>query len=181
MLRPNAVLGLICAFVGLLLVFVWVPLDTETGIIEISRGEYSVGDALAPTLAGVVILLSSFMLLVFERNAHRQRSITRQNFIYISSVLACIVVGGVVMRFAGPVAVEIFAADSDYRLLRDSAPWKYIGFVLGGAIIIAGLISIVERKLTWRGPVLGLIATCAIIGLYDLPFDDLLLPPNGDY
>ena len=64
--------------------------------------------------------------------------------------------------------------------MRDTAPWKYIGFILGGVVLIAGLIALVEGRVSLRGVVLGLMATFALIVVYDLPFDDLLLPPNGD-
>ena len=84
------------------------------------------------------------------------------------------------MRWLGPLAVELFGAEGSYRALRDTAPWKHLGFVAGGTLLVAGLMALVEGRLTMRGVVIGLLATFALILLYDLPFDDLLLPPNGD-
>ena len=78
------------------------------------------------------------------------------------------------MRWEGPVLVE------EYRLLRASAPWKWVGFVLGGTVVVTGLISAIERRLSLRALLIGIAVTVALIVLFDLPFDDLLLPPNGE-
>ncbi len=82
------------------------------------------------------------------------------------------------MRFAGPLAAAF--TESGYRPLRDTIPWKYIGFIAGGTCLVAGLKALVEGRVTMRGVVIGLAACLVLIALYDLPFDDLLLPPNGD-
>ena len=42
------------------------------------------------------------------------------------------------------------------------------------------MISFVEQRITWRALWVALAAVIGIIVLYDLPFDDVLLPPNGD-
>ncbi len=47
--------------------------------------------------------------------------------------------------------------------------------------MVFGLISLVEHRLSWRRAGAALLAVAALIVVYDLPFDDLLLPPNGDY
>jgi len=83
------------------------------------------------------------------------------------------------MRWAGPIAASM-VGDGAYRLLRDTAPWKYIGFVLGGGTMTFCIVSFVEQRVTWRAVWVALAAVVGIIALYDLPFDDVLLPPNGD-
>jgi len=45
---------------------------------------------------------------------------------------------------------------------------------------VTGLIGLVEGRITMRGVVIGLGSAIVFIIIYDLPFDDLLLPPNGD-
>ena len=88
------------------------------------------------------------------------------------------------MRSFGPLAVmlynEIAVSDLQYRLLRDTRPWKYLGFIAGGTLLISGLISLVQGRISWKSIAIGLIAIALMIAVYDLPFDDLLLPPNGD-
>ena len=71
-------------------------------------------------------------------------------------------------------------ADDEYRLLRDTVPWKYVGFASGGFVIVAGASSVVEGRFSRSAALAGIVAVLLIIALYDLPFDDLLLPPNGD-
>ena len=85
------------------------------------------------------------------------------------------------MRWAGPVAVSVFGPENvDYRTVRDLFPWKYLGFLLGGTALVWCGISLAEKRISARGLVIGLFASLALIALYDLPFDDFVLPPNGD-
>ena len=46
----NAILGGVALLLGLFVVFVWAPLDSDSGVAEKVRGRWSVGDALAPTV-----------------------------------------------------------------------------------------------------------------------------------
>ena len=64
-------LGLIAIIFALVLVLVWVPLDTETGLIEKVRRQVTLGDSLGPTVAGVVILLGG-VLTFFNSDALAQ-------------------------------------------------------------------------------------------------------------
>lgn len=176
-LSASTALGLGCIAFALVLAFIWIPLDTETWLVERKRGRYIVGDSLAPTLAAGFILMAGLMLL-FERRAPGDHP-SRQNLAFIGTVSIIGVIGIVLMRWAGPVAASLLAAE-EYRLLRDTAPWKYIGFVLGGGSMVFCIVSFVEQRTTWRALWVALVAVIGIIVLYDLPFDDVLLPPNGD-
>ncbi|WP_204114478.1 hypothetical protein [Shimia biformata] len=176
-LSATVALGLGCIAFGLLIALIWVPFDTDTGLVERSRGRYIVGDSLAPTLAAVFILLSGLMLLVERRDGDARPS--RNNLIFIGVMIACGVLSILVMRYSGPLVALLSGAD-EYRLLRDTAPWKYIGFVLGGVTMICGMIAFVEGRFSLRAFWIALAAVAGIILLYDVPFDDVLLPPNGD-
>ena len=46
--------------------------------------------------------------------------------------------------------------------------------------LVAGLIALIEGRLRPRTLLIGALAALALIVLYDLPFEDLQLPPNGD-
>lgn len=178
--QANTLIGLFCIIAALLIVFVWVPFDSTSGIVERSRGKYIIGDGLAPTVAGVFILISGLMLLFLENNAAKQPFLTKSNLQYLGVMLSIFVGGAIIMLYAGPLAVSLLT-EEEYRLMRDAVPWKYLGFVLGGTTIVTGMISIVEGRLSLRNIAIGFAATFVMIVLYDLPFDDLLLPPNGDY
>ena len=68
----------------------------------------------------------------------------------------------------------------DYRALRISFPWSWTGFVLGGTTLVTALIALIEGGLSRRGLIIALVASLVIAMFYTVPFEHLLLPPNGD-
>ena len=177
-LTANAVLGLACILFALAIAFLWVPLDTDTWLVERSRGRFTVGDSLAPTLAAVFIFVAGLMLLREVRGSAERP--TLENLRFIGAMIAFGVLSLLAMRWAGPAAVALFATGEEYRLLRDTVPWKYIGFALGGGALVFAMIAFVEERLSWLALLVALMAVAGIILLYDVPFEDVLLPPNGD-
>ena len=176
--RANVLLGLLACVGALAVALIWVPMDTNTGLIEKVRRQVTIGDALAPTLAAGFILLGGLLVLLFEP-AENARRLTLKHLQFLSAFLLIVFISFMIMRWSGPVLGALMLEEG-YRPMRDTVPWKYIGFILGGVVLIAGLIALVEGRVSLRGVFLGLIATVALIIVYDLPFDDLLLPPNGD-
>ncbi|MEL6103092.1 MAG: hypothetical protein AAFV87_06270 [Pseudomonadota bacterium] len=176
-LSSDTWLGLLACFLALLLIFVWIPLDTETGLIERVRRQVTLGDSLGPTVAAGILLLGG-LLTVLRPDAGGRR-LHVQNWRWIAMIIA--VVGGalVLMRFVGPWLVELFGT-TPYRDLRATPPWSYAGFMLGGTYAIATLVALARGRLTVSAVILGLVTSVAIALFYDLPFDDLQLPPNGD-
>lgn len=182
--RSSLLLGLLVAAFAVILLLLWIPLDTETGIIEKVRRRINIGDALAPSIAGGFLLIGGLLLALAERPARGGPRLTGALLTHIAVSLAVLALATLVMRYAGPLALAIVDLGSDepreYRLLRDTIPWKHIGFVLGGSTLIAGLIWQAEGRFTLRTILVAVLATLVMVGLYDLPFEDLLLPPNGD-
>ena len=176
-LHPNTILGTFAILFAVVLILVWIPLDSETGLVEVRRRKMIVGDGLAPTVAGFFFLFSGVLLLFGAREQDAPR-ITRKELGFVLAAVVIVALGILVIRFAGPLVAWISAVD--YRPLRGTAPWKYIGFVLGGAWMVGALICFVEGRVTWQAVLIALGAVIALIVLYDLPFEDLLLPPNGD-
>lgn len=176
--RANLILGLAVLLVALVIAFVWVPMDTATGLIETVRRRTTIGDALAPTIAAAFLGFGGLLVLIFERPENARR-LTLRNLHFLGVLLSILALSFLLMRWLGPVLVGLFTEDG-YRPLRDTAPLKYIGFLTGGAGMIAAMISLVEGRISLRSVLIGLIAAIALIVVYDLPFDDLLLPPNGD-
>ncbi|MFC6637685.1 hypothetical protein GV827_19710 [Sulfitobacter sp. JBTF-M27] len=173
----SADIWLALFFLGfaLILIFVWIPLDTGTGLVEKVRRKFVIGDALAPTVAAVAIALGAALGLLRPANG---RALTRANVIWCACLLGLFTVSLVLMRYAGPLAAAW--TESGYRPLRASLPWKYIGFLLGGTVMIGGLTGLTTRRLSLKDFAIGFAATLLIALAYDLPFDDLILPPNGD-
>lgn len=182
--RSNLYIGLICIVFAVTLIFVWIPLDTDSGIVEKVRGRFNIGDALAPTVAACFVLVGSILLLVLERKDALQPAMDRSHLTFITSLIAVATISLLVMRFAGPVFADIanqFRAEPiEYRLLRATPGWKHLGFVLGGVMMVTGIIAIVERGLSRRGLLTAVLAVVVMILVFDVPFEDILLPPNGD-
>jgi len=64
-LSRDQKLGILFLIFAVFLVFVWIPLDVDTWYIEKVRRQVSIGDALAPTVAGVFLLIGGIGFLVF--------------------------------------------------------------------------------------------------------------------
>ena len=180
----NLIIGLGCVVFAAAVLFVWIPLDVDSGIIEKVRRRLTIGDALAPATAAIFVLIGGISLILFERRSPDQPIVQREHLRYIAIFISLIVLCLTIIRFSGPIAVEvvnILTADQrEYRLLRDTVVWKYIGFFLGGTMMVSCMIMLIEGKFSWRSLSIGVLAVIAMIVVFDLPFDDLLLPPNGD-
>ena len=190
MTRDTVLGGLVLVF-GLFVVFVWAPLDAETGIALKVRGRWAIGDAAAPIVAGVLLLVAGAWLLVTgvrcgigsagpaaPSEVSSPGALTLRNLRFLTAVIGCVAASLAIMRFAGPLAADLTVGD--YRPLRDEVPWKYIGFVAGGGFMIFSLIALVERRLDPARLLLAFIIALVLALVCDLPFEDLLLPPNGD-
>lgn len=165
---------------------VWIPWDVESGAVETVRRRTVIGDALAPTAAAVAMAVAAAALAIAALRRPRSAAARpdRQSALFAVQAGAAVGAGLVVMVHAGPLAVAaaeaLGAVEGGYRALRDTAPWKYLGYLLGGAAMVAGLIAVVEQRVTASAAVTALAAAAALAAFYDLPFDHLLLPPNGD-
>ena len=184
-LSKDRKLGVFCLLFAVLVVFAWVPLDVDSGYIERVRRQVVIGDALAPTVAGLFLMLGGLGLLVFGAAPHGgDTSTDRVALGFAGKLFAVYALSFVVMLYVGPALVWtsnlVTGAEQEYRLLRDTVPWKYAGFAVGGTLAITVTVSLLERRFSLRALLVGLIAVAAMIAVYDLPFDDLLLPPNGD-
>lgn len=176
--NQDMVLGALALLFGLLIVFVWAPLDSDTGIAQKIRGRWSIGDALAPTVAGCVIGVSGVFILIGGWLRAGEARLSPANVRYLAAFIAIVAGGMIVMRFLGPITAD--ALGYEYRLLRDTVPWKYLGFVTGGGGMIFGLMSLAEGRMRMRRFVLAIAIAGGLALIYDLPFEDLLMPPNGD-
>lgn len=176
-IHTNTVLGIFAIAFAVVLCFLWLPFDAETGFVELKRRKYTIGDSMAPGFAGLVFFISGALLLL-GKTREDAPTLDAGHLRFIAMALAAILIGLAVMRWAGPLVAGIVG--EDYRSLRDTVPWKYIGFALGGFGMTTALAAMVAGRLTLGAVLTGVFAVVVIIALYDLPFEDLLLPPNGD-
>lgn len=181
-LRSDNMIGLIVLTIAVIIGFIWVPLDSETGLLEYVRRRYVIGDALAPTVAAVIMGVSGFGLLFSaagdENGLDREAVQAGMYFLIVCSVSLGL------MRYAGPVAigvVDLFTGqDWTYRSLRGALPFRYIGFVIGGTVMISGLGWFMDGRISRRVLVRSFLIALAVGCCFDLPFEDIMLPPNGD-
>jgi len=186
----NMGLGLFFIVASLLTLFIWIPNDIESGLLIEERRSIDVGDALAPTAAAVAVLLMSVALLLSSLltksdaiSAEPPLGISRSNFISIATMAALLIVSLQLMVWTGPLTVTMLQVAGfdlpEYRLLTATVPYKYIGFIVGGLTLVGGLISWIEGRLSFNAMAIAFAAVAVLIVVYDVPFDSLLLPPNG--
>ncbi|MEL7099419.1 MAG: hypothetical protein AAGM84_11375 [Pseudomonadota bacterium] len=177
-LNPDRLLGLLFVAVSVAVLVLWVPNDIETGLIEKVRRQVRIGDSMMPVLSLAFVIFGAVLCLFAPQRDAPQLTLAHVRYLFaLGLVLAASLL---VMRWAGPFAVDLFGAEDTYRNLRDERPWKYLGFVLGGTGLVAGIMTVMEGRFSGRTVLVGFVASVCLIALYDLPFDDLLLPPNGD-
>lgn len=176
---PDGRLGIVCILLALFALVVWVPLDIDTGLVEKVRRRVSIGDSLLPVVALGFVILGGLMTIA--RSAHADTpTVTLSNAFFLLKIFGVLAGSLAAMRWLGPLVAAVAGEDATYRALRDTPPWKYMGFIAGGSLMVMGLIALVERRLTLRGLLIGILTAIALVLIYDLPFEDLLLPPNGD-
>lgn len=182
-------LGVLFVVLSTITLVIWIPNDIEGDLIETFRRQKSIGDALGPTIVAVGALIASLLMAVtsfFSRAKipSDRRTPDLQSLSYELRVAAVLTVSLVVMTYSGPLTVDAINAMGydigSYRELRDTLPYKYIGFSVGGFMMIFGLIGVIENRLSSSAAIVALTAVIVLTVLYDVPFDNLLLPPNGD-
>ncbi len=168
-------LALFFLVAAILLIFVWILLDTDTGLAKKDQCKFVIGDVLAPTLNGIVIILGVALILLQPTH---NKALKWQNLSWIATLLGLFTLSLVMMRYAGPLVASWI--ELDYRPLRATPPWHYIGFLLGGRVMVGGITSLVSRRFAVKDFVIGFITSLAPALLYDVHFDDLIIPPKRD-
>ena len=181
-IRSDRWVGLVLFAFAVMAIFFWIPLDSETGLIEKVRRRYIIGDALAPTIASVLMGCAALGLLFKPKSGQHDFDVTAAK-----SLLTFIIVISfslILMRYSGPIAIGmvdlISSQDLSYRPLRGTFPIRYIGFLCGGTLMIAGLGWFMDGKLTRRTLIRSFLISFGVAACFDLPFEDIILPPNGD-
>ena len=98
---------------------------------------------------------------------------------------AICVIGLAIMFVLGPAIVwgmrEVGLTDAEYRHLTDTAPYKYIGYVIGGFLMTVTLIGWTEGRLRPVGIIATLSVLVVAIVVFDVLLTNVLLPPNAEY
>lgn len=192
-LHWNLAIGLFfLVFAGISL-FLWIPNDIDSGVLHQVRRRIKVGDAMFPVMvmwamflvSACLVLFASIQLLGQGPLEKVTGALHKENGTYLARLLGIGIFCFVLMVGAGTWLVGLLNAlgwgVGTYRQLLDTVPYKYIGFLLGGFFLVFSLISLIEGHPTKKALCIALAAVLALIATYDLPFENLLLPPNGDH
>ncbi|MAI11630.1 MAG: hypothetical protein CBD27_06110 [Rhodospirillaceae bacterium TMED167] len=184
-------LALLFLTVSAVTLFAWIPNDVESGVIVTFRRRTAIGDAMAPTLTAYAILIVSCILALtsfrkgMTSGGPPEGGPDSYCYRFILRLAVPLVLGVVLMKYTGPIAVDlvnVVGGDlGTYRLLKAAFPYKYLGFLVGGFVMVFGFIRVVENRFSPSAALLSVLAVLVLILLYDVPFDNILLPPNGDF
>ncbi|MFY1709418.1 hypothetical protein [Tritonibacter scottomollicae] len=172
--------------ISALILFLWIPMDVDTAMIETFRRQTYLGDSFLPSLIAAGMLVCSIGQFVVSLRRKDSRSedstfdhVTLRFFTLLSAIIG---ISLALMFWAGPLAWDLLGdGERSYRQMRDTAPWKYVGFVLGGMAMVGGIITLIEGRLRSRTLVIAAGFILLLILIFDVPFDTILLPPNGDW
>ncbi|MBL3705890.1 hypothetical protein GI582_24625 [Sulfitobacter sp. BDSS02] len=182
--KPDLILGCGVVILAILAIIAWVPNDSATGVIFKQRGRLSIGDAMAPMAALALAALAGLLIIFDKRGVKLASHLTAANLRFILVFTGVFLLAVVFVRWSGPLIVGLGRAlgltEAIYRDLRDTVPWKYAGFLIGGTSMVSILICAMEHRFSWHAVFIGLLTVFGLIAIFDLPFPDLLLPPNGD-
>jgi len=184
--HTELLIALAGALLAALALFVWIPADSETAMIETFRRQTYLGDAFLPSVAAAAMLFAALgqiaVTLVRPRDRWGPRLFDHVTVSFFLSFTFIVGLSLALMFWAGPLLWDMLGDDErTYRQMRDTAPWKYLGFVLGGMFMVGGIITLIEGRLKPRTLVLAFGFTAFLILIFDVPFSTILLPPNGDW
>jgi hypothetical protein len=65
--------------------------------------------------------------------------------------------------------------------MRSTYPYKLVGFVTGGFTLVFFTTALIEGRFRAIRILSSLLFVAVLIGIFDLPLKNVLLPPNGDW
>ena len=182
-------LAVLILLLSIIAMVFWIPNDSETGMIDSFRRQTFIGDAFLPMIAAagiaVCALVQAVLVLVRAKPEERSTGLDWALLGFVAQIAIIIALALSIMMWLGPMLVDFWHAGAaeplTYRQLRTTFPWHIVGFLVGGFILVLGLIAVIEGELRASRIVIAAGAVIALILIFDVPFDNLLLPPNGDF
>lgn len=193
MLGRSAEIGLAVAtlLLALTVALVWAPLDSDTPLIYQFRRQVYVGDAFLPVLAGLGMAFAALVHLVLSllrgpgAGDFRAPPLDRLALAFAGAVFLLCCSALILIYWSGTVALAVWSpvleGSPSYREMRGTMPWTHLGFLFGGCWLVIGLTALTEGRLRLSRVFWAVVYVLALIAVFDLPFDTLLLPPNADF
>ena len=177
--------GLVGLLFGLFALLVWLPNDIRGGFTELSlTGKPRPGDAFYPMLlAGFIATMSCLQIalsLLRRPAGPATATLTSANLRFLAIFLCIVLIGLAVMRHAGPAWLWLTDDPRPYRLLIDTAPYKYLGFAAGGFGLTVSLIAWAEGRFSLRAALVSAVLILLLIAIFDLGLSNIQLPPNAE-
>lgn len=183
--------GVVVLAGSLLALFVWFPADIRGGFFHVNAiGRSEPGDAFFPILLTATLGLLSVVQLAMAilrppPDGECQPRLTVSNIRFLALFVAIVAAGLAIMFWLGPAVVWTMQAlgltEAEYRHLTDTAPYKYIGYVVGGFLMTVGLIVWGEGRLRRVGVVTVVVVLASAIVIFDVLLTNVLLPPNAEF
>ncbi|CUH75036.1 Tripartite tricarboxylate transporter TctB family protein [Tritonibacter multivorans] len=182
-------IGLTGLLFALFSLFFWFPNDIQGAFMETTRaGKPEPGDAFFPVLlAGFIAFIAAIQIVsaLLKRDQEAQGSdyprLDGENIKFLALFLAIILGSLAVVYWIGPLAVWLTQEELTYRQLVDTAPYKYLGVVVGGFALTFSLISWAEGRLRARSAVVSALLILVLILVFDVALTNIQLPPNADF
>lgn len=174
--------GLTVLVFGIVALFVWFPNDIRGGFIERSpAGRPEPGDTFFPVLlvSAMMVLAAIQVVRAWLSPSPATEVLTGENLRFLIFFLIVFGVGIALMRWTGPVVVQVLDVGS-YRNLSDTMPWKYIGYLTGGLWLGVGIIVWIEGRIRLMPLMVVCTMLVALILIFDVALGTVRLPPNAD-
>lgn len=185
--------GVVVLAGSLLAIFVWFPADIKGGFFNTTPiGRVEPGDAFFPVILSATLAFLSVLQITISLikgspspSPGSLGKLTPHNIRFLIIFLSICAVGLAIMFLLGPAVVwimrELNMTDAEYRYLTDTAPYKYIGFVVGGFLMTVTLIAWTEGRVRPAGIIAVLSVLIVAIVVFDVLLTNVLLPPNAEY
>ena len=186
--------GVVVLLGSLLALFVWFPADIPTGFFFTNAiGREEPGDAFFPIMLAVLLAILAVIQLVLallspkpaNEDGGPSPTLTISNFKFLFIFILISLIGYAIMYWLGPLTVSLLNSvgllDANYRQLTDTAPYKYIGYVVGGFLMTITLIAWTEGRIRRQSVIAVVLTLIVAIIIFDVVLKNVLLPPNADY
>ncbi len=185
--------GVVTLAASLVALFFWFPHDIKGGFVEINlAGRLEPGDAFFPVLLTTTMVILSVVQLLSVALTRTQQEpdttigkLTPANLRFLLLFYSVVLAGLAVMYWLGPLTTALLRGlgiiDQSYRELLDTAPYKYLGYVGGGFVMTAGLITWAEGKVRPRAILTVVIVLFLSLLIFGILLKNIQLPPNADF
>lgn len=189
--------GAVALVAALLALVFWFPNDIKGGFVDKGVTDAAEpGDAFFPFILGALLLVLSAIQLfgavfrpadpiIVDGVEIPTGHLTLENLKFLLKFYVVIGIGMLIMYWLGPLVVDAMRGlgvlDATYRQLVDTAPYKYIGYVVGGFLMTMTLIALTEGQVRRNAVVTVIIVIALLIFVLNGLLHNIQLPPNADF